>query len=265
MNALRRLENGGIRLWLTPEGRIAYENAAPGGVPPQWAARALAELRREREEAVAVLRAREAWLAVHDEWATAGDDPARDAATLRRLEALAVAAEWPCYDGGPVDLGPAGWRRVTERMIEDIYRVAATGEPAGPKLTVDKEIDNMGIRIEQTVNEAVPTGEYRAIISEISPDEGKFGPQLRIKCEINAGPFAGTAFLSWVSVRFSPRSRLYEWVEAALASPVPRTYTFDSDHLLGREVLATLVVRALEGGGEVNRVDRVRAVSGRPS
>ncbi len=44
--------------------------------------------------------------------------------------------------------------------------------------------------------------------------------------------------------KFSPQvSRLYEWVEAAMAMPVPKSYTFDSDHLIGREVIATLVVR----------------------
>ena len=118
----------------------------------------------------------------------------------------------------------------------------------------------MGIRIEQTTCEAIPTGEYQAVITEIEAVEGKFGPQLQIKCEINAGPQAANTFLCWVSTRFSPRSRLYEWVEAALATRVPRTYTFDSDHLIGREVIVTLVVRELDGGGEVNRVDRVRAV-----
>ncbi len=119
----------------------------------------------------------------------------------------------------------------------------------------------MGIRIEQTTCDAIPTGDYRAVITEIEAVEGKFGPQLQIKCEISAGPHAANTFLCWVSTRFSPRSRLYEWVEAALAMPVPRAYTFDSDHLIGREVIATLVVRELDGGGEVNRVDRVKGIT----
>ena len=80
----------------------------------------------------------------------------------------------------------------------------------------------MGIRIEQTTCDAIPTGDYRAVITGIEAVEGKFGPQLQIKCEISAGPHAANTFLCWVSTRFSPRSRLYEWVEAALAMPVPR-------------------------------------------
>jgi hypothetical protein len=117
----------------------------------------------------------------------------------------------------------------------------------------------MGIKIEQTTFDAVPTGDYKAVITAIEQVEGKFGPQLQIKSEIHHGPYAGNTFLCWVSPKFSPKSRLYEWVEAALGMAVPKTYTFDSDHLIGREVVATLVVRELDGGGEVNRVDRVRA------
>jgi hypothetical protein len=42
---------------------------------------------------------------------------------------------------------------------------------------------------------------------------------------------------------------------------IPKDYTFDSDNLIGRDILASLAVRELDGGGEVNRVDRVRAVT----
>jgi len=31
---------------------------------------------------------------------------------------------------------------------------------------------------------------------------------------------------------FSPKSRLYQWAAAALAVPIPKDYTFDSDNLL---------------------------------
>jgi hypothetical protein len=46
----------------------------------------------------------------------------------------------------------------------------------------------------------------------------------------------------------------------ALGVAIPKDYTFDSDNLIGRDVLASLVVRELDGGGEVNRVDRVKRV-----
>jgi hypothetical protein len=251
MDALRRLENGGYTFDLTEAGRIAY--CAPAGAPAEWLAQRaqplLAEVAVHQEEVMTVLRARQTWNAVWDEWTDRlSREPAdldRDIAYRRRLLELAIAGRLPCYDGGQVDLGPEGWQNVTEREIQT---------------WIAKENGNMGIQIEQSTFEAVPTGEYRARITAIEPVEGKFGPQLQLKCEIAEGDHAGATFLSWVSPKFSPKSRLYGWVEAAFAADIPKTYTFDSDHLIGREVVVTLVVRELDGGGEVNRVDSVRAV-----
>ena len=265
MNAFQRLEKGGIRFERTAEGTIAYHNTWPGDVPADWATPLLAELRVQRDEVAAILEARQRWGELWEEWGRQPDDPLQDSAYAWHLCALAIAAGFPCYDGGPVDLGEAGWRRVTTRMVEgfttgEAYRPADDDLSLSTNLT-QKENDDMGIKIEQTTFDAVPTGEYKAVITAIEPAEGKFGPQLQIKSEINDGPYAGNTFLCWVSPKFSPKSRLYEWVEAALAMPVPKSYTFDSDHLIGREVIATLVVRELDGGGEVNRVDKVRKVT----
>ena len=252
MNALWRLEQGGIHFTLSAEGQITYRNMWQDEVPQEWLQPLLSELRGRRSELVEVLKRRQEWDKVYDEWsevmAMEGEDFERDNAYLRRLADLAKVAELPCYDGGQVNLRAEGWDRVAERILDD-WRANY------------KENDEMGIKIEQTTYDAVPTGDYKAVITAIEQVEGKFGPQLQIKSEINTGPYAGNTFLCWVSPKFSPKSRLYEWVEAALAMPVPKTYTFDSDHLIGREVVATLVVRELDGGGEVNRVDRVRAAS----
>lgn len=249
MKALWRLENGGIRFELTTEGKIAYENTWPDDVPDDWFSPLMAEVRARRDEVVAILTARRDWMSVYDEWnellEQGMDDFERDVEHLERMQDLAIRGQLGCFDGEDIDLGAEGWELVTKRQIQ---------------VLAEKEKQEMGIKIEQTTYDAVPTGEYKAVITEISPAEGKFGPQLQIKSEINDGPYAGNTFLCWVSPKFSPKSRLYEWVEAALAMPVPKSYTFDSDHLIGREVIATLVVRELDGGGEVNRVDRVRAV-----
>ncbi len=284
MNALWRLEQGGIHFSLSAEGQITWRNMWQDEVPQEWLQPLLSELRGRRSELVEVLKRRQEWDKVYDEWsellATEGEDFERDNAYLRRLADLAKVAELPCYDGGQVNLRAEGWDRVAERILADWREQEAEGAkgrkgegeiPPAPPLpfspaegttnSQQKENDEMGIKIEQTTYDAVPTGDYKAVITAIEQVEGKFGPQLQIKSEINHGPYAGNTFLCWVSPKFSPKSRLYEWVEAALAMPVPKTYTFDSDHLIGREVVATLVVRELDGGGEVNRVDRVRAAS----
>ena len=284
MNALWRLEKGGIQFELTTEGQVTYKNTWPGELPDEWFRPLIVEVRLKRNEVVAILAARREWMEVYDEWCLADDlgtgDLERDIAYLERLEKLAIEGQLGCYDGEDVDLGAEGWELVTARILED-YKATFVTRPqttdhrprhAKPSSVVrrpssgqttssqQKENDTMGIKIEQTTYDAVPTGEYKAVITSIESVEGKFGPQLQIKSEINTGPYAGNTFLCWVSPKFSPKSRLFEWVEAALAMPVPKSYTFDSDHLIGREVVATLVVRELDGGGEVNRVDRVRAV-----
>ena len=125
MSALRRLERGGYAFELTPGGNIAFHYAWPDEPPAAWADPLLALLRQERDESVAILRAREQWLAVYDEWARpdrwAAQVPAGDGTSpptcqvLARLALLAAQAEWPCYDGAGNDLGAAGRRALMSR------------------------------------------------------------------------------------------------------------------------------------------------------
>jgi len=105
----------------------------------------------------------------------------------------------------------------------------------------------------------LPEGEYRLRIDGIAAAEGKFHDQLQVKLAVAAGPYAGTTFYSWMNRVFSPKSKLYQWVEAALAAAVPPDYDLDTDDLLGREVTGYVIVKPLSDGGEVNRVERVRA------
>jgi len=124
MNALQRLENGGFTFDLTPNGQIAYR--CPADAPAEWintrAATLLAEVAENQEEVMTVLRARREWIAVWDEWTERlSREPGnldRDIAYRRRLMELAIAGRLPCYDGGQEDLGPEGWRKVTEQEIE---------------------------------------------------------------------------------------------------------------------------------------------------
>ena len=118
MNALWKLEQGGIRFELTAEGQIAYHNTWPGDPPLEWFTPLLAELRNERADVLDILQARRDWLRVYEEW-EAAEGGSGDEAYLRRLQDRAVAGRLPCYDGGQVDLGAAGWERVTARMIDD--------------------------------------------------------------------------------------------------------------------------------------------------
>lgn len=266
MNALRKLEKGGYRFELLPDGRLHYQDMWPSAGSRHWAAPLLAEVIARTSDACRILRCRQAWGQLFDQWswllAQGASDLQSDIDYLRQLGRLAADGAMVCYDSEENDLGAEGWQMLVERQIRQLTGEPIPAEPDCKNSVPQKENQIMGIRIEQTTYDAVPTGDYKAVITEITSVEGKFGPQLQIKSEISSGPYAGNTFMCWVSPKFSPKSRLYEWVEAALVMPVPKTYTFDSDHLIGREVVATLVVRELDGGGEVNRVDRVRAAKG---
>jgi hypothetical protein len=258
----------------------------------EWAAPLLAEIQSKRAAVIQVLRARLEWESVWDDWCAAAkmqqeelllDRDECQMANLRymrRLNELSIAAKWPFYNGGPVDQGEQGWMLYGTQLMREALDVAlgdgrtkAEPDRGGPlmpcyepQVTVslensqNKENKAMGIRIEQTKFEVLPVGEYRVKILDVSEAEGKFGPQLQFKVQVSDGPHAGAELLSWCSRTFSPKSKLYQWVESALAVPIPKEYTLDTDTLIGREALATVMVRELDGGGEANRVERVRAV-----
>ena len=304
IDTLKRLEESGYVFGIDGD-RLTYRYEPRGDRPmseapratqevvAEWAAPLLAEVRREREALVRVLRARLEWESVWDDWCAASvahrenplltDPEALETADLRfinRLNELAIDARWPFYNGGPVDQGAEGWlRQGTELMREALgYALGdGPGTVAAPDLggpivpcyvpaanvtlnqSQEKESDTMGIKIAQTTFEVFPVGEYRVKIMDISEAEGRFGPQVQLRLQICDGPHRGAELLSWCSRVFSPKSKLYQWTEAALGVPIPRDYAFDSDNRLGREVVATVMVRELEGGGEANRVERVRA------
>lgn len=136
---LREMEAGGYHFDLDEDGEATfrYEPPAPDAhgerlSPDQWppltrwavessAGERLARIRPHRDELRDILASRRSWGELWAEWGRQPDDPLRDAAYALRLCELAIAAGFPCYDGGQVDLSEAGWRRVTARMIAGFF------------------------------------------------------------------------------------------------------------------------------------------------
>jgi hypothetical protein len=116
----------------------------------------------------------------------------------------------------------------------------------------------MTLTIKQTRFQLLPIGEYTAKITDIDADDGKFGPQVRFEFEIQGGDYSGQTLLAWASATFSPRSKLYAWTRAALGSDILPDYDFNSDDLLGRMVMVTVVIRPNDDGAEFNRVENIR-------
>lgn len=285
MDAMKRLEQAGFKFGLGDNSVAVYHFDPNDGGPPMGErprevqqvvyeryAADLAEVQARPDEVKAVIMARSEWGATYEDYKgwLAGRDVTRlddeeviqEYAYRVRLASLSEDARWPYYDGGQEDQGPQMWRLLAERLRQEYAaerrrRGAATSETE--PTTDDKEKQTMGIKIEQTKFVVLPEGEYKLRIVEIAEAEGKFHDQLQVKLEVANGPHAGATFYSWMNRVFSPKSKLYQWVEAALAVPVPPDYDLDTDDLLEREVTGYVIVKPLDGGGEVNRVERVRA------
>jgi hypothetical protein len=117
----------------------------------------------------------------------------------------------------------------------------------------------MSIKIPQTKFEPIPEGVYHATISEIVQENGKFGEQLKFKFQLD--PFEGNEdgkFISaWTSAKFSQKSKLYAWASAVLGKIAPE-YEFDSDDLIGKQVL--IVTKQRPGNDGVTMFDSIESV-----
>lgn len=113
--------------------------------------------------------------------------------------------------------------------------------------------------IEQEVYEVLPTGDYTATIVGIEPVDGQFGPQLRFDFMVSDGEHTGATLRSWASAKFSPRSKLYQWTRAAFrGNAIPPSYALNTDDLLNKRVVLSVIVETREDGSEFNKVQGVR-------
>lgn len=119
----------------------------------------------------------------------------------------------------------------------------------------------MGTKIKQTFVQVYPVGEYVARIAAPTEKAGTFGPQLQIPFHLTQMEENASPVLGWCSQTFSNKSKLYAWTKAAFGGgPIPETYDFDSDDLINKLVLITLVIRTRDDGTQFNRIDSLRAI-----
>jgi len=114
--------------------------------------------------------------------------------------------------------------------------------------------------IEQTKSLVVRPGEYPAEITEVEATTGQYGPQLKFVFTITGGgEYSGETLLGWTSAKFNRASRLYQWARAAFGKPIPADYNLNTDHLIGKTVLITVVRRTKDDGSEFGRIDSLSA------
>ena len=120
----------------------------------------------------------------------------------------------------------------------------------------------MSIKIKQTHIVVYPVGEYLAKIESIVEKSGDYGPQVQIAFRLDAGDPDASPLLGWCSQTFSNKSKLYAWTKAAFGGgPIPPDYDFNSDDLIEKLVILTLVIRTREDGTDFNRIDSVKSTN----
>ena len=120
------------------------------------------------------------------------------------------------------------------------------------------------MRIEQTVYETIPPGQYQAKLVDVQEEQGNWGPFLKLLFEVEGGDHAGTNVTAVASAKFSARSKLYKWVRALYGRTIPKTYTLETSDLLGRRcVLGVEIVE--DDGTEFNRVETIYPAQQQPA
>lgn len=115
----------------------------------------------------------------------------------------------------------------------------------------------MGFKIQQKVYEVLPTGDYPATIEAIELSDGQYGQQLKFSFGLDG---KNQTLWGWASASFTTKSKLYGWTRAAFGGrPIPPNYTLDTDDLIGKQVLLTVVVATKDDGAEFNKIENVRA------
>lgn len=119
----------------------------------------------------------------------------------------------------------------------------------------------MGHKLKQTFVRTYPVGEYVARIGNITTKPGDFGPQFQLPFHLTQMDPDSSPVLGWCSQTFSNKSKLYAWTKAAFGGgEIPREYNLDTDDLVNKLVLITLVIRTRDDGTQFNRIDSLRAI-----
>ena len=97
----------------------------------------------------------------------------------------------------------------------------------------------------------VDEGIYQAEVTGYTQEEDhpEYGPRVRIQVTIrDGGEFDGREMSGLCSVKFSAKSKLRVWVEAAIGRKVEDGEDFNLDEIIGRPVMMQVVHRKTEIG-----------------
>ena len=104
-----------------------------------------------------------------------------------------------------------------------------------------------------------PAGQYSARIVALTAEPGRFDAEQALKWQFAIGGDNENTQWAWSSAKVSPRSKAGGWIRNILGALPPAGSQFDTETLVGRDVVITLSESHDESGQTVNRVEDVRA------
>lgn len=122
------------------------------------------------------------------------------------------------------------------------------------------------MKIEQTHYEALPTGEYTALITSVAPAKSQYGDQLLFKFQIiKPAEYAENTLQAWTGQNFTAKSKLFQLVENALfgGGKIPDDYILDTDDLINKLVRLVVLERTRDDGTLGNKIDSYKPATAR--
>jgi hypothetical protein len=113
--------------------------------------------------------------------------------------------------------------------------------------------------VEIKASDNVPTAEYPVQITDAEDEQGKFGPQTKLTCEILTGDFQGTQKPYWLSVSGSMKSKMAKAANAC-GLPFEEDTSFDTQWFLGRQCIALIVTQTKDDGTEYNKIMELKPI-----
>lgn len=120
----------------------------------------------------------------------------------------------------------------------------------------------MGIKIEQTVFEALEPGTYRARIGAAALEASEYsdtGQQVALRFDLAEAGLEGRSIRAWANPKLTggkKPSKLYTWTSVLLfgGKPLPDGFVLDLDALIDREALLVVEIKADSGYNRVASV-----------
>lgn len=131
------------------------------------------------------------------------------------------------------------------------------------KSKAEKETNHMAqLTVAKGEYEVLPTADYLAQVVNEDEETGFYGQQLKLTFEIVAPKkYAGKQRVAWCALKLisgSKKSKLLSWAEAIYNRPIMDGEEVDTESLIGRQVVITLVSEARDDGTAYNKVTALK-------